>query len=183
MRLTVRVVFVLCAMLRILFFFSGSVYAQDGYTLPSAQDIEGIEEGGVYDPGEFSFTANIVQANILYGTWGDVRYMPVRWELMDEGYCAEFALYPYGGSFTLLAGGDYTLCVTYEQYTFGGDMWHASSETTPVFHTVQIHFSVQPQQPATAPVRAYSKWVCVMAGGIVLGGGVVYWIKRKKKNR
>ena len=158
----------------------------------SQNTITGISSDGSYTT-ETKITFNAVGAgmNIEKPINGDVRYLPLNWEVLET---RSWDGAPYSATFRMGKSGNYTLTVTYNQQKFDGSNW----VNTGTQDTKQVNFTVvaAPNQTLTPAVNkddANKKnavktgdntpilpFVIILVIAVVLIAGILVYRNKKK---
>ena len=154
--------------------------------------ITGISSDGSYTTEtKITFTAVGAGMDIENPIKGDVRYLPLNWEVLEA---RSWDGAPYSATFRMGKNGNYTLTVTYNQQKFDGSNW----VNTGTQDTKQVNFTVNvsPNQtltPAANKADANQKnavktgdntpilpFVIILVVAVVLIAGILVYRNKKK---
>ncbi len=154
--------------------------------------ITGISSDGSYTTEtKITFTAVGAGMDIEKPIKGDVRYLPLNWEVLEA---RSWDGAPYSATFRMGKNGNYTLTVTYNQQKFDGSNW----VNTGTQDTKQVNFTVNvsPNQtltPAANKADANQKnavktgdntpilpFVIILVVAVVLIAGILVYRNKKK---
>ena len=154
--------------------------------------ITGISSDGNYTTEtKITFTAVGAGTDIESPIKGDIRYLPLNWEVLEA---RSWDSAPYSATFRMGKSGNYTLTVTYNQQKFDGSNW----VNTGTQDTKQVNFTVNaaPNQtltPAANKTDANQKnavktgdntpilpFVIILVIAVVLIAGILVYRNKKK---
>ena len=154
--------------------------------------ITGISSDGNYTTEtKITFTAVGAGTDIESPIKGDIRYLPLNWEVLEA---RSWDSAPYSATFRMGKSGNYTLTVTYNQQKFDGSNW----VNTGTQDTKQVNFTVNaaPDQtltPAADKTDANQKnavktgdntpilpFVIILVIAVVLIAGILVYRNKKK---
>lgn len=158
----------------------------------SKNTITGISSDGSYTTEtKITFTAVGAGTDIENPIKGDVRYLPLNWEVLES---RSWDKAPYSATFRMGKSGNYTLTVTYNQQKFDGSNW----VNTGTQDTKQVNFTVaaapnQTLTPAADKSDANQKnavktgdntpilpFVIILVIAVVLIAGILVYRNKKK---
>ena len=158
----------------------------------SKNTITGINSDGSYTTEtKITFTAVGAGTDIENPIKGDVRYLPLNWEVLES---RSWDKAPYSATFRMGKSGNYTLTVTYNQQKFDGSNW----VNTGTQDTKQVNFTVaaapnQTLTPAADKSDANQKnavktgdntpilpFVIILVIAVVLIAGILVYRNKKK---
>ncbi|HCL08542.1 MAG TPA: hypothetical protein DHW25_01275 [Blautia sp.] len=158
----------------------------------SKNTITGISSDGSYTTEtKITFTAVGAGTDIENPIKGDVRYLPLNWEVLES---RSWDKAPYSATFRMGKSGNYTLTVTYNQQKFDGSNW----VNTGTQDTKQVNFTVaaapnQTLTPAADKSEANQKnavktgdntpilpFVIILVIAVVLIAGILVYRNKKK---
>lgn len=158
----------------------------------SKNTITGISSDGSYTTEtKITFTAVGAGPDIENPIKGDVRYLPLNWEVLES---RSWDKAPYSATFRMGKSGNYTLTVTYNQQKFDGSNW----VNTGTQDTKQVNFTVaaapnQTLTPAADKSDANQKnavktgdntpilpFVIILVIAVVLIAGILVYRNKKK---
>ena len=158
----------------------------------SKNTITGISSDGSYTTEtKITFTAIGAGTDIENPIKGDVRYLPLNWEVLEA---RSWDKAPYSATFRMGKSGNYTLTVTYNQQKFDGSNW----VNTGTQDTKKVNFTVaaSPNQtltPAADKSDANKKnavktgdntpilpFVIILVVAVVLIAGILVYRNKKK---
>ena len=158
----------------------------------SKNTITGISSDGSYTTEtKITFTAVGAGTDIENPIKGDVRYLPLNWEVLES---RSWDKAPYSATFRMGKSGNYTLTVTYNQQKFDGSNW----VNTGTQDTKQVNFTVaaapnQTLTPAADKSDANQKnavktgdntpilpFVIILVVAVVLIAGILVYRNKKK---